>query len=60
MQATFAFTMQQDQPQHLRWVSWNGADCVLQDATVQLEQPMKYLAQEAHTGKAFLVFAVLE
>ena len=54
MQVTSAGSMPHDQPQHLRWVFWNGADCVLLGITALQELPMKELAQKAHTGKCFL------
>lgn len=56
LQATFVLAMQQDPPQHLSWVSWNGVVCVLQGTTVQLELTKKLDAHRARTGKASVVF----
>ena len=54
MQVTSAGAMQQDLPQHSRWVSWNGADCVLLGIIALQELPTKKSAQKADTGKCFL------
>ena len=51
MLAISAFTMQQDQRQHLKKVCWNGVDYVLRAITVHLGLRMKYLVLRGHIGK---------